>query len=114
MPAKKPAPRKQAASKTAKPAPKMGAKKLPMPEGGSWKVQLEKRLRSPYQGRRKDIVQNTRANWVRSQLDVISESDYWNKPGVMQFSRKVLNNVYTQVSKRADEARWEPGRGKKK
>ena len=97
-----------------KPAPKMGAKKLPMPEGGSWKVQLEKRLRSPYQGRRKDIVQNTRANWVRSQLDVISESDYWNKPGAMQFSRKVLNDVYTQVSKRADKIGYEPGKKKKK
>ncbi len=79
-----------------------------------WKKDLEKRLRSTYPGRRKDIVQNTRANWVRSQLDVVSESNYWNKPGAMQLSRKILNDVYTQVSKRADDARWEPGKKKKK
>ena len=97
-----------------KPAPKMGAKKLPMPEGGSWKVQLEKRLRSTYPGRRKDIVQYKRTDWVRSQLDVVSESDYWNKPGVIPFSRKILNDVYTQVSKRADKIGYEPGKKKKK
>jgi hypothetical protein len=107
--AKKPAPRKMAAQKVTT------QMRQPVTGGASqWKKDLEKRLRSTYPGRRKDIVQYKRADWVRSQLDVVSESDYWNKPGVIPFSRKILNDVYTQVSKRADEARWEPGKKKKK
>ena len=105
--AKKPAPRKAAAQKVST------QMRQPVTGGtAQWKKDLEKRLRSNYPGRRKDIMQNGRAAWVRSQLDTVSESDYWNKPGVMDFSRKVLNSVYDNVAAR--NRNWEPGRGRKK